>query len=265
MLVERDSLWFKVLSARYGMTEGRIGSGGRCASLWWRDMEVLSREEWFQDSVHRVVGNGENTLFWSNVWVGDVSFRVRYSRLYDLSLFKEETVADMCQLGWGVEGQAWSWRRGLFVWEEEMLGELILLLQGVTLQVDKADRWLWNLETSQVFSVRSAYKLLTFQPQSVYLEAVPSLWNNDVPLKVILFVWRLFRDRLPTKDNLFRRGVIQNDSLMCVAGCGSEESLAHLFLHCNFFGSVWYYISRWVGLLTVNPFISEGPFYAIHW
>jgi len=71
MLVDRDSLWFKAMSARYGLTKGRLGGGGRHASLLWRDMEVLSREEWFQDSDHRVVGNGEKTLFWSDVWVGD--------------------------------------------------------------------------------------------------------------------------------------------------------------------------------------------------
>nr|ABN06074.1 hypothetical protein MtrDRAFT_AC150440g24v2 [Medicago truncatula] len=29
MLVERDSLWFKVLSASYGMADGRLRDGGR--------------------------------------------------------------------------------------------------------------------------------------------------------------------------------------------------------------------------------------------
>jgi len=33
--------------------------------------------------------------------------------------------------------------------------------------------------------------------------SVSSLWHKDVPLKVTLFAWRLFRNRLPTKDNLF--------------------------------------------------------------
>jgi len=90
--------------------------------------------------------------------------------------------------------------------------------------------------------------------------AVSSIWNNDVPLKVVLFAWRLFRDRLPTKDNLLRCGVIPNDSRLCVAGCGLEESSTHLFLHCNIFGSVWHYISRWLGLVTVNPFFVGDHF-----
>jgi len=118
------------------------------------------------------------------------------------------------------------------------VGGLILLLHNVTLQVNKDDRWLWTLETSKVFSVHSVYNFLTTQLPLVTSVLVSSLWHKDVPLKVGLLVWRLFRDRLPTKDNLFRRGVLDQNSLDCIAGCRSVESSAHLFLHCNFFGSV---------------------------
>lgn len=34
---------------------------------------------------------------------------------------------------------------GLFAWEEELVEEFKLLFHGVTLHVDKVDRWLWNL------------------------------------------------------------------------------------------------------------------------
>jgi hypothetical protein len=55
------------------------------------------------------------------------------------------------------------------------------------------------------------------------------------------------------RDNLLRCGVIHNDSRLCVAGCGSDESSSHLFLHCHLFGSVWHHISRWLGISTVSP------------
>jgi len=38
----------------------------------------------------------------------------------------------------------WKWRMRLFEWEEEQVGELCLLLQNVTLQVEKEDKWLWS-------------------------------------------------------------------------------------------------------------------------
>lgn len=129
-----------------------------------------------------------------------------------------------------------------------MLGELLLLLHNVFLQVDKDDKWLCTLDSSNVYSVRSVYRVLTIQPHVVSPVTVSDLWHKDVPLKVVLFAWRLFRDRLPTKDNLHHRGVIDRDSRLCVAGCGSIESSKHLFLHSSIFGSVWHFIYRWLGI-----------------
>jgi len=216
-------------------------------------VSLLSRECWFSDHVERVLGNGKHTLFWSDVWCGEVSFRVRFSRLFELSELKDISVFDMYHLGWGEDGEAWRWRRRLFVWEEEEVGELMLLLHTVRLQVDRDDRWRWTLEASNDFTVRSAYNFLSANPPLALSVPAASLWHKDVPLKVALFAWHLFQDRLPTKDNLHRRGVLDRESMLWVAGCGSVESSQHLFLHCNIFGVVWYFIYRWLGISAVIP------------
>jgi len=134
-----------------------------------------------------------------------------------------------------------------------LLHSLMLLLHNVHLEVDRDDIWRWTLESSNVFSVRSAYNFLSANPPLASSVPVASLWHKDVPLKVVLFAWCLFRDRLPTKDNLHRRGVLDRESRLCVAGCGSIESSHHLFLHCNIFGVVWYFIYRWLGISAVIP------------
>lgn len=87
---------------------------------------------------------------------------------------------------------------------------------------------------------------MTLQPSIDPRVEVSSLWNKDVPLKIVPCVWRLFCDRLPAKDNLLRRGVIDNDSRLCLSGCGFMETSSHLFLHCNHFGAVWYLIYQWM-------------------
>jgi len=83
-----------------------VSEGGRVASAWWRDISVLRSEEWFHGNVSRVVGDGKNTLFWTDVWVDGVSFRDRFTRLFELSLLKGESVFGMHSLGWGIEGAA---------------------------------------------------------------------------------------------------------------------------------------------------------------
>jgi len=68
---------------------------------------------------------------------------------------------------------------------------------------------------------------------SIYAAA----WLKQVPLKVSVFVWRLFRNILPTKDNLLRQRVLQHDDTRCVGGCGLMESADHLALYCEFLGT----------------------------
>ena len=81
---------------------------------------------------------------------------------------------------------------------------------------------------------------------------VDNVWHMQVSLKVSLFAWCLLRNRLPTKDTLLRRRVLQPDDTMCEGGCGLLESVDHLFLGCNFFGSVWFLVWQWLGISTVG-------------
>ncbi|MCI43573.1 protein kinase, partial [Trifolium medium] len=64
----------------------------------------------FAKGIERRVGNGVETFFWSDPWLGGIPLSVRYRHLFDLSLNKSSTVAVMSDLGWGVGGAAWSWR-----------------------------------------------------------------------------------------------------------------------------------------------------------
>lgn len=64
------------------------------------------------------------------------------------------------------------------------------------------------------------------------------IWPKMVPLKVSLFDWRLHRNHLPTKDNLIKQGVLQNNAQLCVGECGSYKDVDHLFTRCDFFGTV---------------------------
>jgi hypothetical protein len=135
----------------------------------------------------------------------------------------------------------------------------MLLLQDVSLQVHREDKWLWKVDPSSLYTVRSAYNTLIAQVH-VEIAAAPSIWHKDVPLKVVLFVWHLFRDRLPTRDNLHRRRVIDSDAQSCVGGCGVIETSTHLFFHCNLFSSVWNHIFLWLGVVTAMPHDVTGHF-----
>jgi hypothetical protein len=73
---------------------------------------------------------------------------------------------------------------------------------------------------------------------------------------VVAFSWQLLHDRLPTRDNLVLRHVIQqagSDGNCVWCDGGGESSSSHLFLHCNVALKVWYAIFNWLGVVIVMP------------
>jgi len=100
-LVGREGLWFKVLSSRYREHRGRLREGGTTGSIWWREIVNIQNGigveggSWFEESISKRLGNGFNTFFWSNCWVGNVSFMVKFKRLYDLLIHKDVSLGAM--------------------------------------------------------------------------------------------------------------------------------------------------------------------------
>lgn len=64
--------------------------------------------------------------------------------------------------------------------------------------------WKWEPEEFGVYSVRSAYNVLTVGD---FVQPFKMLWKSLAPKKVLAFAWKLILDRIPTKLNLLR-GVI---------------------------------------------------------
>ncbi|KEH30065.1 hypothetical protein MTR_4g060705 [Medicago truncatula] len=126
---------------------GRVRFGEGVGSIWWRQLNHiragvgLAEPTWLVDNIVRKVGDGSNTLFWEDAWLLDVPLAVSFSRLFELSENKNVTVREMCLLGWEADGGAWRWRRRLFAWEEELVGECVERLANFVLQVDISDRW----------------------------------------------------------------------------------------------------------------------------
>ncbi|GKV36397.1 hypothetical protein SLEP1_g44538 [Rubroshorea leprosula] len=75
------------------------------------------------------------------------------------------------------------------------------------------------------------------------------IWNPSLPSKILAFNWQLLLDRIPTKVNLLRRGVIKDMTKAKCALCNEEEEKdsTHLFLNCKIVRWVWMACSKWWG------------------
>ncbi|GAU37415.1 hypothetical protein TSUD_361200 [Trifolium subterraneum] len=173
MLVERDSLWFRVLAARYGLERGRLCEGGMRGSMWWREL-VRIRDGtgelgggWFRENIMRKVGDGSDTFFWTDPWLDGTPLRERFGRLFDLAENKSVLVAEMFSLGWGAVGEAWD---------------------------HTPDSWQWQPGLDSGYTVRGAYQVLTEQVVAPLDGAAGFIWHPQVPLKVSILAWRLLCD-----------------------------------------------------------------------
>jgi hypothetical protein len=110
------------------------------------------------------------------------------------------------------------------------------------------------------FSVNSAYEaIMVLRVDSLNLspydlKIFSSIWESPAPSKVVVFSWQLLHDRLPTKVNPARRGVLGREvEVKCVWCNHDPEATNHLFLHCKVAHRVWIEIFKWLGVMIVMP------------
>lgn len=94
-----------------------------------------------------------------------------------------------------------------------------------------------NKDKHRGFSISSMYDTLCHQIHDV--SPGICVWNSLIQLKVSFLLWRLWWNRVPTIDNLIRRGMgITNWCCLCIS---ASESSGHLFHHCPWISYLWNY------------------------
>lgn len=73
-------------------------------------------------------------------------------------------------------------------WENELAEECSVFLSNVHLQVENDDKWMWQLDWNDVYSVRNAYVNTSSQVQRSSTVSY-LIWHKDVPQKVSIFAW----------------------------------------------------------------------------
>jgi len=207
---------------------------------------------WFEENVRRVVGRGSITYFLLDNWVGGAPLCVRFPRLYDLAENKGVMVREIARKGWADGGDASEWRRRLLAWEDELVTECSSLLCNFVLQDHVLDMWRWVLDPVNGYSVKGTYQYLTLSDTSLERGLLDTAWPKQVPLKVSIFVWRLLRNILPTKDKLLGRRILHHDDIFYIGGCWCTETTRHLF-RCDIFGSIWHGVYQWLYISFISP------------
>ncbi|GJW43820.1 RNA-directed DNA polymerase, eukaryota [Tanacetum coccineum] len=162
-------------------------------------------------------GDGESTSFWNDVWLGDYPLKQIYPRLYSLKLDNHASVASKLR----DNSLSSSFRRSPCSGIEE---EQFLLLLISNTFLPKAD--------------------------------VPKRWVKFIPIKINIFAWRIFLDKLPTRLNLSFRG-LDIPSIICALCSIAVESTSHLLFSCQLARQLMLKVVCWWEL-EYQDFLSYG-------
>ena len=118
---------------------------------------------WFDNHRRWKVGAGSNILFWSDYWIGNDTLKKRYPRIFSNSVLKEGSI-DKYGI-WHENQWIWQikWRKEWFLWETEIINEFMDELKTIKIDACRNDEWIWVGDTSNSFTVSSAYKILCHQ------------------------------------------------------------------------------------------------------
>ncbi|GKV52971.1 hypothetical protein SLEP1_g59521 [Rubroshorea leprosula] len=139
--------------------------------------------------------------------------------------------------GWHNDTWKWSlqWRMSRFSWEEHQELELLKEINEITIARGRPDQRIWIHSKDGSYTTKSAYQILAAEHRNNQQgSALQKAWNPLIPSKISIVSWQLLQGKIPTKDKLLKRGVIQDPGECRCELCGAgEENSSHLFVQCK--------------------------------
>jgi hypothetical protein len=145
-------------------------------------------------------------------------------------------------------------------WEVETLASFYRCLYSFKFRGHLEDKLWWIPSSKCFFEVSRFYQVLS-TPGSISFPW-KGIWRTKAPPRVAFFAWMVARSKIPTIENLQRRGmIVTNRCWLCES---NGESMDHLLLHCRVANALWNVIFSRFGLCWVMPG-SVRELFACRW
>ncbi|XP_059436470.1 uncharacterized protein LOC132169451 [Corylus avellana] len=233
------SLAAKIIKAKYYSTRTLLLANLRSKpSFTWRSL-LVGRELLEEGLIWRI-GNGTSVQIRGDKWI---PLPITYTTQTCNSLIGENAlVAEL------MEENPRQWNRHYIVYIFQSFGEeeATAICNLPLSRHHHDDKMIWRATNSGEFSVKSAYHLEKERldrlkgecSTGVRTQAVwKMIWGLKVPHSAQVFLWRACNKILPTKDNLKKRKVVEDD--ICIFCCSAVETTHHILWDYPSSQDVW--------------------------
>ncbi|GJS69465.1 RNA-directed DNA polymerase, eukaryota [Tanacetum coccineum] len=245
-----SSLWARVIKAIHGTKDSINDSKKPSYRSPWSDIiceidSLANNGINLLQFVKQKIGNGEDTFFWKDSWHSDVPLMNLFPRVFALEIVKDATVAGKFSDS-SFSSTFRRYPRGGA--EQFQFDKMCSSLDAVILSHSR-DKWTWSLDPNGEFSVKTARDFI--DDLMLPKECTATRWLKCIPLKINIFAWRVYLDKLPTRANISLRG-IDIPNIMCPICNSSMESTNHLFFSCTLAKDLLKKVTRWWELEYVD-------------
>ena len=163
------------------------------------------------------------------MWILDIPLRLAFPGLY------EKAEKKSCLVHECVEEGEWkmSFRTTLNMVDMQNWENLLQLVANIRLN-EAEDTPKWMFEKSNQYSTKSMYRWMTHR--GVVNKRIRRVWDSRLPMRIKVFMWLTFNNRLQTGVELKKRK--WKGSHLCGI-CGCPETTDHILFACCVARFVW--------------------------
>ncbi|TQD76419.1 hypothetical protein C1H46_038047 [Malus baccata] len=234
LIITTDSPWSIYLRERFKL-HGRLYSCSYKRSSIWPGIKSILYIL-FQNC-RWVIGNGSTTSLWVDKWLDKPIVDVVGATEIAPSLSRTK-VSNIIRMGKWVIPSIFS----------STFPDLTKEILEMPLPIDEdKDVLIWEVSTSGVFSFSDGYEIVRHRfPVKSWASII---WRPFIPPRYSILVWKILFNKLPTEDQLQRRGIPL--APICQLCHKNSESIDHIFSSCEFAQCAWRWLATQFG--TIIP------------
>ena len=225
LATESNSLWSRVMRAKYGTTRSSIAGNNRNrggSNAWKGIMETL---EMTKKGVGHTIGDGRQTKFWKHRWI-------------DGRILADQTTQELPEDQKNrLVREYWDHDTG---WKWDLLSQYLpreLLQRVASFELAREgveDNLLWVANKSGKFSIKSALTLVSNNEQAP-TSNWKWVWRTRVPQRIQMFTWLLMHNKVLTNAMRCSRNLSTDPA--CARCEAQYEDIDHVLRGCLLYTS----------------------------